>query len=123
MKRDKDSDQIEIASRVAHEAIRAYQAALGEPSAASWDSAQEWERSATLAGVQFRIENQDAPPSAQHEQWMHEKIASGWKYGPVKDPIKKTHPSLVPYDQLPESDRQKDMLFAAVVRALTKRVT
>lgn len=113
------SEQI---AQVVHEAIRAYQAALGQASAAPWDEAQEWERSATFAAIEFRTRNPNALPSDQHKQWVQQKLAAGWTYGPIKDAAKKVHPSLVPYDQLLETERRKDMLVAAVVRALTDPV-
>jgi hypothetical protein len=37
---------------------------------------------------------------------------------PVKDETAKTHPDLVPFDDLPEHERQKDRLFMAIVHAL-----
>jgi hypothetical protein len=46
---------------------------------------------------------------------MQEKKAAGWIYGPVKDPEKKEHPCIVPYDQLPIEQRTKDYLFKAIV--------
>ena len=42
-----------------------------------------------------------------------------WQHGPVKDEAAKTHPDLVPFDQLPEHEKQKDRLFMAIVRALS----
>jgi hypothetical protein len=33
--------------------------------------------------------------------------------------VKKTHPMLVPYSQLPETERRKDALVAAVIRSLS----
>jgi hypothetical protein len=114
------SSDVEAIARVVHEAIRAYQMALGEAAAAPWDGAEGWQRSSTIEGVKFRIANPDAPFSAQHDQWMAEKRAAGWSYGPVKDGKKKTHPSLVPYTELPETERRKDALFQAVIDALTR---
>ena len=46
-----------------------------------------------------------------------EKIRS-WSYGEVKDAEAKTHPCLIPYDQLPEFQKAKDKLFVAIVDAL-----
>ncbi len=40
-----------------------------------------------------------------HEVWAENKLKEGWRYGEVLDYEKKTHPSLVPYEQL--SERQK----------------
>jgi hypothetical protein len=44
----------------------------------------------------------------EHRRWLQEKIDAGWQYGPAKDPVGKTHPSMVKYEALPESERQKD---------------
>lgn len=44
----------------------------------------------------------------EHDRWCAERTRSGWRYGPVRDNDKKTHPSLVPYDELPESEQDKD---------------
>ena len=35
-----------------------------------------------------------------HEVWAAGRIAAGWKYGSVKDEIKKGHPCLIPYEEL-----------------------
>ena len=43
-----------------------------------------------------------------HDTWASGRISEGWTYGPVKDPEKKTTPLLVPYDQLPESEKDYD---------------
>ncbi|MFD0468599.1 RyR domain-containing protein [Nonomuraea thailandensis] len=53
-----------------------------------------------------------------HEAWCEHKRAEGWTYGPDKDPDAKTHPCLVPYDQLPVEQRVKDAVFHAIVGAL-----
>lgn len=43
-----------------------------------------------------------------HEVWSLERIKEGWTYGPVRDDIKKTTPCLVPYEELPESEKEYD---------------
>ena len=43
-----------------------------------------------------------------HELWAKERIAQGWRYGPQRDDVKKEHPCLVPYDQLPDSEKEFD---------------
>lgn len=43
-----------------------------------------------------------------HEIWSQERIAQGWKYGPLRDDAKKEHPCLVPYEQLPDSEKEFD---------------
>lgn len=43
-----------------------------------------------------------------HEVWAAERIKEGWSYGEVRNDELKTHPCLVPYEQLPESEKEYD---------------
>jgi len=43
-----------------------------------------------------------------HDRWARERIAAGWRWGPSRDDAAKTHPDLVPYDQLAESEKDLD---------------
>ena len=43
-----------------------------------------------------------------HENWARQRISDGWRYGPRRDDAKKEHPSLVPYEQLPEEEKEYD---------------
>lgn len=43
-----------------------------------------------------------------HEVWAAGRMAEGWTYGSVRNDEHKTHPCLVPYDQLPESEKAYD---------------
>jgi hypothetical protein len=105
-------------AQVCHEANRAYCVTLGDMTQADWESAPDWQRASAIKGVRFHIENPGSPPSSSHDSWLKEKEATGWKFGPVKDPEKKEHPCFVPFDQLPIDQQRKDKLFAAIVEAL-----
>lgn len=43
-----------------------------------------------------------------HDVWAINKIKEGWTYGETKDLVKKTTPQLVPYSELPESEKEYD---------------
>lgn len=43
-----------------------------------------------------------------HEVWSKNRINDGWSYGKERNDDLKTHPCLVPYDQLPESEKEYD---------------
>lgn len=43
-----------------------------------------------------------------HEVWARQRFRDGWKYGPKRDDIQNLHPCLVPYADLPESEKQYD---------------
>ena len=44
----------------------------------------------------------------EHDQWVAERIRTGWVYGEVKNKEKKITPDLVPYDMLDEEEKEKD---------------
>jgi ryanodine receptor 2 len=48
-----------------------------------------------------------------HDVWAATRIAQGWSYGPTRDDGNKRHPCLVPYSQLPESEKEYDRRTAA----------
>lgn len=109
---------IEQIARVAHEANRGYCAGLGDSSQPAWSKAPAWQKSSAVNGVRFHLDNPGAGPVQSHNNWRRQKAADGWKFGRKKDPEKKRHPCMVPYEQLPVEQRLKDSLFIAVVRAL-----
>ncbi|MEQ8405949.1 MAG: RyR domain-containing protein [Oceanicaulis sp.] len=113
-----DSVALEPLARVVHAAMSAYARTLGEAGFPDWDAAPQWMRDSTMDGVARRLADPGAPVERQHEIWMEERQAAGWTHGPVKDADKREHPSLVPYARLPETEKRKDALFAAVVDAL-----
>ena len=43
-----------------------------------------------------------------HEVWAANRIAEGWSYGAVRDDEKKQHPCIVPYEELPETEKEYD---------------
>ena len=47
-----------------------------------------------------------------HEVWAQQRIAEGWKYGHLRNDINKEHPCLVPYENLPESEKEYDREMA-----------
>ena len=54
-----------------------------------------------------------------HATWAEKRLAEGWRYGPERNDAGKEHPCLVPYDQLPEEERDYDRATArAVIDAL-----
>jgi hypothetical protein len=105
-------------ARVCHEINRAICEAAGDTSQRPWLEAEAWQRESAIKGVEFAVANPNAGASAQHDAWMADKIADGWVYGPVKDAAAKTHPCLVPYDQLPFEQRVKDHTFRAIVKTM-----
>lgn len=43
-----------------------------------------------------------------HENWAWSRISEGWVYGKVRSDENKTTPCLVPYNELPETEKEYD---------------
>ena len=110
--------EIAAAARVAHQANKAYAESLYDFTIVDWDFAPLWQKESVIAGARAVAAGTTKTPEEQHQAWMNHKIAEGWVYGPEKDNLLKTHPCLVPYSQLSEEDKRKDLIFRAVVKAL-----
>lgn len=109
---------VEIAAKVAHEVNRAFCASIGDLSQPSWEDAPDWQKASARSGVEYHVKNPDAKPSDSHDNWLKDKLADNWVWGPVKVPERKEHPCIVPYSALPTEQKTKDYLFIAVVHAL-----
>jgi len=55
----------------------------------------------------------------EHLRWLMERDRSGWTYGSPRDDARKRHPSMVPWECLPESEKEKDR---EVIRALPRLI-
>lgn len=108
---------IEIA-KVCHQANKSWCESVQDFSQKDWPEALDWQRESAVKGVMFRIDHPEAGEDTQHNAWMKDKVDAGWVYGEVKDGDAKTHPCIVPFNELPEFQQKKDKLFCAIVDAL-----
>lgn len=111
--------QVLRTAEACHEINRAYCEAIGDKSQVPWEKAADWQRESAVKGVRFTLENPATTPKDQHDNWCKDKIADGWTYGHVKNPIAKTHPCLVPYHDLPREQQVKDHLFRAQIEIIS----
>ena len=45
---------------------------------------------------------------AEHDGWMAQRAKAGWSWAATRDDAAKRHPSMLPYKQLPEKEKEKD---------------
>ena len=43
-----------------------------------------------------------------HDHWARQRIKDEWTYGPQRDDALKTHPDLVPYEDVPDGEKEYD---------------
>jgi hypothetical protein len=99
----------------AYEINRAYCDFMSMAPLVPWDDASEAIRRGYMLGVEGILYGTVKSPEEQHAAWMNTRLADGWSWAAKKDDVKKTHPCLVPYGELPQEQRVKDTLFRAAV--------
>ena len=68
------------------------------------------------------IELREAIAENAHEVWAESRREEGWTYGPVRNDEKKQHPDMLPYNRLPESEKEYDRLMAMNTIKLVKKL-
>lgn len=53
-------------------------------------------------------------PEELHNDWWRKYEEMGWTYGEKRDPVAKTHPDMVPFDELGWREQNKDAVFVAL---------
>jgi hypothetical protein len=72
--------------------------------------------SASAPAFAFTDKETEHLAKLEHQRWMREKLAEGWKYGEPRDDERKIHPDLRDWDHLSDADKDKDR---NTVRALS----
>jgi len=57
--------------------------------------------------IEFSADEIELMAGMEHERWIAQKKSDGWTYGPRSED-RKMHPSLIPYNELEESEKNKD---------------
>ena len=113
-------DQVPRIAKVAYEANRAYCQTLGDNTQLLWADSPPWQRATVVDGVLAIMDGRVSTPEDSHENWLSRKGEEGWVYGEVKDVVKKIHPCMVSFADLPAWQRCKDVLFFSIVTAFIK---
>ena len=57
-----------------------------------------------------------------HEVWAAGRLAEGWKYGSERNDMLRTHPGLVPYEELSETEKDYDRRTAMETLKLIQKI-
>lgn len=68
------------------------------------------------------IELREAIAENAHDVWAAGRMKEGWTYGPYRNDVHKETPDLVPYSDLPDSERQYDRDMAMSTIKLVRKL-
>lgn len=119
-------ERMEILAAAVHQAWYCVSVLSHHERGNTWTSAPDWQKSVIYHTVAF-WESMDFTPASHfevgrvtHAVWMKYMSRQGWVYGPTLDLDTKTDPDMVSFDNLPESEREKD--YAVIDTYLVMRV-
>lgn len=71
-------------------------------------------------GVIFGLSNPNATLEENHKSWMNSKLSQGWKYGETYNLENKINPDLIPFDELPQIEKDKDFMDCLMNKKFNK---
>ena len=79
---------------------------------------QDWNASDLV----FNTSELEQMARMEHDLWRQAKLADGWRYSPIKDKQKRTHPVLEDWEKIPEIEREKNRDFIRQLPSLLARL-
>lgn len=99
-----------------YEGARLHAASINAPIVPEPWSHRDEEFRAQFLDITERMMGEDRYADAEeaHDSWWQAYVDLGWVYGPERDVDAKTHPDMVPFNQLGWRERIKDAVWIAL---------
>jgi hypothetical protein len=117
MSRTMQRYEVDACGRHAHEGHRTYRELMGDLSHKPWSELGEEEKAPVRLAVIGIVEGDD-DAERSHNRWVQSLTSQGWKQGPKKDWETKTHPNLVPWDELSIETQELNQMFVRSVKSM-----
>lgn len=110
------SDLLERQAIFVYQAARLQARAVDAPVIPEpWDEREEPFRLQFLGVIAMMMSpERKSSPEELHDDWVKAYEKMGWTYAPHRNPVLKTHPDMVPFDQLEQREQDKDAVFVAL---------
>ncbi|MBN2088150.1 NAD-binding protein, partial [candidate division KSB1 bacterium] len=72
--------------------------------------------------AKMTVEEIEILAKMEHNRWKAERLLKGWTYAPERDDVNKKHPCIVPWEDLPEDERDKDRQQVRDIPNILKKV-
>jgi hypothetical protein len=80
-----------------------------------WEVRSQEFKEQFIETIKKYFEDELPTPEEAHNSWVNAYKKMGWKYGNVRDVKKKTHPDMIPFEDLPKDEQNKDAIFLSFV--------
>ena len=81
-----------------------------------WSELSDEQQNHAINAVKEIYNSEPKTAEELHELWMKPLLATSWKTGEYNI-IKRTHPCLMPFNELPDSEKLKDILWQKMTEA------
>lgn len=126
MSNQKPKFSLVLLAAMCHETNRLFCIAHNDNSHKHWEDCTAEEKAISINAIQELLLTLDFSGSnevlgeATWRAWAKQKLAQGWKYGPIKNTRTKEHPCLIAnYEALPEFEKVKDYLYISTIRTIS----
>lgn len=113
---------LEIAAKILHETTRVLPRVDGTIPVC-WDELTNHQQEAAMFAVNMLVNTAPKSPEQLHDLWRKINRNFGWVYGPTYDIEKLEHPSMVPFDNLSNTEKLKDELWSVLIEAFRPYLT
>ncbi len=113
----------EFIARMCHDVNRVYSSSINDNlESCLWDDLDKAEQQSVIGGVRYVAQhNGELTPKMMHDEWVNDKRRRGWVYGAAKNYKNKTHPNLMPYNQIHKTQQAKDEMFLTICQSFFTR--
>jgi len=112
----------EVVAKVMHGTVSTLFDAIGASPPTQWCDLSETEQQGYIKGASVYLSHPNLTGHALHEEWRAHLSNLGWRHAAEYDINRKTHPNLLPWEQLGEVTRLQAILCANIVNSFKEGV-
>jgi len=105
-------------ARAFHQTLQSLRGSWGTGELDDWEDTSEHNREMGCKFIREVMKNPQITAEAHHDKWVAEMAMRGYRNGDVRDHNAKTHPFMVPWEDLEHEDRVEAMLMVNMAKIL-----
>lgn len=105
-----------LLAEACHEAVKIVSEQILSEDKKEWKLISSEDKSRLINAIRRTIDEKITDPAVAHGNWIVDMEKDGWKQGEEFSNENKTHPCMVPYDQLPTGQQTKDYIYLSILK-------